>query len=240
MAVFEVVSNKKVAQDVFRMDLRGEVAPLRPGTFVEVSVPGCYLRRPFSVADASEGAFSLVYKVVGKGTAEMSVMGQGSELDILVGLGNGFDVERVSRTALLLGGGLGVAPLYYLAKMLKKKDIHTVLCAGFNTAADIFLRDEYEKICGEVRYATMDGSCGAKGYVTERLSDIEYDFVYACGPLPMLKVVRDVVGTPAQLSLEARMGCGFGVCMGCAIETTAGPKRVCKDGPVFEKEELLW
>lgn len=240
MAVFEVVSNKKVAQGVFRMDVCGAVGALRPGSFVEVAVPGCYLRRPFSVADASDGAFSLIYKVVGKGTAAMSAMGKGSALDILTGLGNGFDVGKVQKRALLIGGGLGVAPLYYLSKILKNKDIHTVLCAGFNTAADIFLRDEYEKNCDEVRYATIDGSCGARGFVTEQLADIECDCFYACGPVPMLKAVSGMVGAPGQLSLEARMGCGFGVCMGCTIETTAGPKRVCKEGPVFEKEELVW
>lgn len=236
----KVVENVAVANGVYRMNLVGGAPQLVPGSFVELSVPGFYLRRPFSVAASSEGQLMLIYKVVGKGTAAMKDFPVGMELDVIVGLGNGFDVARARRSALLIGGGLGVAPLYQLAISLKNRGIDSTLCAGFNSANDIFLKQEFADICTEVRYATMDGSCGKKGLVTEQLSDIEYDTFYSCGPLPMLKAVQAATHTPGQLSLEARMGCGYGVCMGCTIPTVSGPKRVCKEGPVFEKEELVW
>ena len=182
----------------------------------------------------------MIYKVIGRGTAAMMKFPLGKELDVIVGLGNGFDVSRAKHRALLIGGGLGVAPLYQLAISLKQRGIECILCAGFNGVGDIFLKDEFSAICSEVRYATMDGSYGLKGFVTEQLADIEYDTFYACGPLPMLKSVQGVTRNSGQLSLEARMGCGYGVCMGCSIQTVSGAKRVCKEGPVFEKEEVLW
>lgn len=236
----KVVGNVAVASEVYRMDLVGDVPQLVPGSFVELSVPGFYLRRPFSVCESSEGHLTLIYKVVGKGTTAMRDFPLGMEVDVIVGLGNGFDVARASHRALLIGGGLGVAPLYQLAIALKQRGIDTVLCAGFNGAEDVFLQEEFAALCSEVRYATMDGSYGAKGFVTEQLSGIEYDTFYSCGPLPMLKSVQGATRTGGQLSLEARMGCGYGVCMGCSIQTVSGPKRVCKEGPVFEKEEVLW
>lgn len=237
---FAIIQNKPVAHDVYRMDLAGNVDVLPAGGFVEIAVPGCYLRRPFSICESGNGRFSVVYKKVGHGTDLMTMLEEGDFLDILVNLGHGFDVAKTRQSALLIGGGLGVAPLFQLAKTLKGSGKRVVLCAGFNSVDDIFLKKEFENICDEVRWVTFDGSFGAKGLVTSQLSDIEYDYLYSCGPLPMLKAVAEHTRTSGQLSLEARMGCGFGICMGCTIATVNGPKRVCKEGPVFEKEELIW
>ena len=201
---------------------------------------GFKLRRPFSVSASDNGLLTLIYKVVGHGTDLMSRFPAGTEVEVIVGLGNGFRTDRTHDAALLIGGGLGVAPLYQLARVLRKQGVTCTVVAGFNRADDIFLEEEFKALGCEVRYVTMDGSHGRKGLVTEHLEGISYDYFYSCGPLPMLKAVQKVLATNGDLSLEARMGCGYGACMGCTIQTTHGPKRVCKEGPVFDKEEVIW
>lgn len=240
MPTFSVRENFPVAADVWRMTLVGATPALASGSFVEVALPNCYLRRPFSVCASEKNSFTIIYKVVGKGTEIMTHFAEGHDVDVITGLGNGFDESRVRRKALLVGGGLGVAPLYQLALNLRSRGVKCVFVGGFNSEKDIFLRNEFETICDEARYATMDGSFGHQGLVTELISDVDYDYFYSCGPLPMLKALSKVALTSGQLSLEARMGCGYGVCMGCSIETAQGPQRVCKEGPVFDKEVLLW
>ena len=240
MAQYKIIENRQIASDVYWMSLEGACPVLPAGTFVEIQVPDCYLRRPFSVAASDEGRFAVIYKVVGKGTDLMSRFPVGQQVEVLVNLGNGFDLNCLPKRALLAGGGLGVAPLYQLARVLKNSGVPMILAAGFNTGEDVFLQDEFATLCDEVHYATMDGSLGHQGFVTELFSSMDFDYYYACGPLPMLKAVHGSIVANGQLSLEARMGCGFGICMGCTIETVAGPKRVCKEGPVFRKEELPW
>ena len=240
MPILRVASNKPIAADVWRMELEGDVPQLAAGSFVELTVPGYYLRRPFSVCASSPGKLTLVYKVVGKGTTQMAQWTPDMQTDVLTGLGNGFDCSAPGKRFLLIGGGLGVAPLYQLARTLHDRGGTTILAAGFQSEKDIFLKEEFSTICESVYYATADGSCGQKGLVTELLADLSYDYFYACGPIPMLRAVQAAASTNGQLSLEARMGCGFGICMGCSIQTTNGPKRVCKEGPVFGKEELIW
>lgn len=235
-----VTRNQRLAEQIFVMELSGDVGTLPPGSFVELAIPGLYLRRPFSVSRSENGSVTIIYKLVGKGTETMSHFPVGHPVDVLCGLGNGFDVTKARKKALLIGGGVGTAPLYQLSILLKEQKIETVACLGFNTLSEIFLQKELEENCKEVRVTTLDGTYGEKGFVTTQLTDIEYDYFYACGPLPMLKAVCELLPTQGQLSLEARMGCGYGVCMGCTIPTQLGPKRVCKEGPVFEKEELIW
>lgn len=240
IATLKVTQNQRIASDVYRMVLAGDVPELAAGSFVELTVPGCYLRRPFSVSASDKGTLTLIYKVVGRGTDLMSRFPVGTEVETIAGLGQGFHVERSSHAALLVGGGLGVAPLYQLARVLRKQGVACSVVAGFNRADDCFLEDEFTALGCEVRYVTMDGSHGCKGLVTEHLEGLSYDYFYSCGPLPMLKAVQKVLATNGDLSLEARMGCGYGACMGCTIQTVNGPKRVCKEGPVFEKEEVIW
>ena len=240
MPLFSVTENQPVASAVWRMVLQGDVPALRAGSFVEVAVPGCYLRRPFSVSTASVGTFSIIYKIVGKGTDLMTHFAPGQSVDVLVGLGNGFDAARAHGRALIVGGGLGVAPLCQLAKDLHALRVPTTFVGGFNTAADIFCEEEFRILCDESLVYTLDGSAGRKGLVTACFDELDFDYFFACGPLPMLKAVAAATPKPGQLSLEARMGCGYGVCMGCSIETNSGPMRVCKEGPVFEKEVLPW
>lgn len=237
---FTTVSNNKIADSVFMAELAGDTSDIRrPGTFVEIAIDGLYLRRPISVCDVEAGKLTLIYKVVGKGTAKMAEAVPGDTFKILTGLGNGYDVEKAGAKPLIIGGGVGVPPLYLLAKELIKKGAKPVAVLGFNSASDVFFEEEFKKLGCETRVTTVDGSYGSKGFVTDALPD-DYTYFYTCGPLPMLKAVYNKTKTGGQFSLEERMGCGFGACMGCSIMTAGGPKRVCKDGPVFEKEELLW
>lgn len=240
MPRFRITENSLAAARTYRMTLQGDVMELPAGSFVEVAVPDCYLRRPISVCASRPGEFTLLYKVVGKGTATMAQLTPGQEVDVITGLGNGFDLSVVQARALLLGGGIGTAPLYQLAVQLKERGIATTLIAGFGTREEIFWEEEFTQICDKALFATLDGSSGHKGLVTEFIAGEQYDHFFACGPMPMLKAVSEQVACEGQLSLEARMGCGFGICMGCSIETHSGPKRVCKEGPVFRKEELIW
>lgn len=251
---FTVDSNEKLAPLVYRMRLRGDTRGIaRTGQFVQVAVEGQYLRRPISVCDwrpGERGTLDLVYKVVGHGTEKMSRMVEGMSTDVLTGLGNGYDIddldeERVSQFPLLVGGGVGTPPLYALCKKLLAGGKTPVVVLGFNSADEVFLKREFEELGVRVILCTVDGSAGEKGFVTEgmRMLRGRYDYVYTCGPEPMLKAVHTVCeqdGVGGQFSFEERMACGFGVCMGCTCKTRYGAKRICKDGPVLRKEEIVW
>ncbi|MBQ6540669.1 MAG: dihydroorotate dehydrogenase electron transfer subunit [Oscillospiraceae bacterium] len=237
---FGIVKNTALTRDVFEMVLTGDSGEItRPGQFVNISLPELYLRRPISVCDWTENTLTLVYKVVGKGTDLMSRMEPGEKLGILTGLGNGYKWEDTEKP-LLIGGGVGVPPLYGLAKRLTDagKDVTVIL--GFNTAGEVFYKDEFEKLGAGVIVTTVDGSMGIKGFAAAPMADIEYDHYFCCGPMPMLKAVWSAAKSPGQLSFEERMGCGFGACMGCTVKTKNGNKRICKDGPVLDSEEILW
>ncbi len=238
---FTIQLNKKIAADTFRLELNGDTsAILRPGQFVDIQLPGFYLRRPLSVCDREEGKLTLIYKVVGQGTDFLSGLTSG-KLDLLVGLGNGYDTKKSGAKPLLAGGGAGVPPLYLLAKELIKEGKEITAVLGFNRADEVFLLEEFRALGVRMLLATVDGSAGIKGFVTDAMQEAgEYTYFYACGPEPMLKAVSETAPTGGQLSFEARMGCGFGACMGCSCETKYGAKRICKDGPVLEKEEVLW
>lgn len=234
---FMIEQNEPIARDIHRMRLRGDArAFTRPGQFAEFAVPGCFLRRPLSVCDWGEDWFEVIYKVVGGGTDALRGMRAGEALDILTGLGNGYVLR--GEAPLLAGGGVGVPPLYGLCKRLKAENITVLL--GFGGKDDAFYADEFRALGADVRVSTVDGSAGRKGFVTDLLDDIHYDTIYACGPEPMLRALSERTACGGQYSLEARMACGFGACMGCTIRTPQGAKRVCKDGPVFEKEALPW
>ena len=241
--VFEIVTNKPLTESVYEMTLKGDTTAItHPGQFVELSLEGYFLRRPISVCNYDEGTLTLIYKVVGKGTAQMATLAAGTKIDTLTGLGNGFDTSVDHSHALLVGGGVGVPPLYRLARNLIAEGKKVTVVLGFNTAAEIFYREQFEALGVEVIVATADGSVGVKGFVTDAIaqSGVAADYFFSCGPLPMLRALTNALTIPGQISLEERMGCGFGICMGCSIQTTSGAKRVCKEGPVFRKEEILW
>lgn len=241
--ILEVASNRPLTPLVYEMQLTGDTSAVtRPGGFVEISLDGLFLRRPISVCDFDEGRLTLVYKIVGKGTEQMAGLQVGTKIDVLTGLGNGFDTTLCHSHALLVGGGVGVPPLYRLTRNLIAEGKQVSVVLGFNTQAEIFYADEFRKVGAEVIVATADGSQGIKGFVTDaiRQTDIDFDYFYACGPLPMLKALSEATDKPGELSLEERMGCGFGICMGCSIQTALGAKRVCKEGPVFKKEDVIW
>ena len=241
--VFEIVTNRPLTESVYEMTLKGDTTAItHPGQFVELSLEGYFLRRPISVCNYDEGTLTLIYKVVGKGTAQMATLAAGTKIDTLTGLGNGFDTSVDHSHALLVGGGVGVPPLYRLARNLIAEGKKVTVVLGFNTASEIFYREQFEALGVEVIIATADGSVGVKGFVTDAIaqSGCNADYFFSCGPLPMLRALTNALSIPGQISLEERMGCGFGICMGCSIQTTAGAKRVCKEGPVFRKEEILW
>ena len=241
--VLTIAKNAPLTPLIYEMQLVGDVSGVeRAGQFVEIALEGLYLRRPISVCNFEEGRLTIIYKVVGKGTDLMSQMAEGTELDVLTGLGNGFDIDHECQRPLLVGGGVGVPPLYRLTRDLVAKGREVTVILGFNTESEIFYKEEFESLGAKVIVATADGSVGVKGFVTDaiRESGVEYDYFYSCGPLPMLKALCEATTTSGEVSLEERMGCGFGVCMGCSIQTASGAKRVCKDGPVFKKEEVLW
>ncbi len=235
-----VTENSLLARDVYRLHLSGDASGIKnPGQFVNLQLEGFFLRRPISVFDWTEDSLTLIYKTVGQGTAHMSRLSPGTELDVLTGLGNGYDTGLSGEKPLLLGGGVGIPPLYALAKKLKEEGKQVRAVLGFRTAADAFGLTDFEALGCETAVTTEDGSLGRRGFVTDALPDA-YSFFYACGPLPMLRAVWRTCKTSGQLSLEERMGCGFGACMGCSIQTMSGPKRICREGPVFRKEELPW
>ncbi|MGP1589257.1 MAG: dihydroorotate dehydrogenase electron transfer subunit [Oribacterium sp.] len=235
---YKIISNREIARDVFRMELDGDTEAIRtPGQFVELRLPGHYLRRPISVCDWSKDRLLLIYKVVGQGTEDMSYLEGGSYLSALTGLGNGYDSSAVPDRPVLAGGGVGVPPLYALCKRLVQENKHPYVALGFNSREDVFYEGEFRALGVPVNVTTVDGSYGHRGFVTDILGS--HDYALCCGPLPMLRAVSARV-KGGQFSFEARMGCGFGACMGCSMETRNGAKRVCKEGPVFDREEILW
>ena len=239
-SLFEIVKNEKLTENVFKMTLSGDTSEIKtPGQFVNIKLEGLFLRRPISVHDCYDGTLVIIYKTVGKGTNLMSHMNSGA-LDLLTGLGNGYDTSISGKRPLLIGGGVGVPPLYLLAKKLvsEGKDVSVIL--GFNTSDEVFCEDEFKALSNDVRVTTVDGSYGTKGFVTDAFDGIDYTYFYTCGPEPMLKAVYKATETSGQFSFEERMGCGFGACMGCSCKTVTGYKRICKDGPVLKKEEILW
>ena len=238
--LFEIKENIRLTDSVMKMQLCGDTSAITaPGQFVNISLDGKYLRRPISVCDCEGDILTIVYKVVGKGTEQMQKMSRGS-LDILTGLGNGYDLSKSGDNPLLIGGGVGVPPMYMLAKKLIEQGKKVSVILGFNTKDEIFYEQEFKKLGAEVTVATADGSYGVKGFVTDAMAGMDYSYFYTCGPEPMLKVIYKVAKTSGQFSFEERMGCGFGACMGCSCKTVTGYKRICKDGPVLEKEEILW
>ncbi len=241
-SIFEITENLQLTENIFRMKLKGDVSAVTaPGQFVDIRIEDYYLRRPISVCDVENGEIIIIYKTVGHGTDAMSHMTAGEKLDVLTGLGNGYDLNRSGEHPLLIGGGVGVPPLYMLAKKLKEQHKEVSVILGFNTAKEVFYETEFKAIGCDVKVTTADGSYGNKGFVTNAFPLVEdYTFTYACGPMPMLKAVYNTAVTDGQYSFEERMGCGFGACMGCSTKTKNGYKRVCKDGPVFDKEEILW
>ena len=238
--IFTLTDNTAVAENTFRLRLAGDTSAVRtPGQFVNIRVEGGFLRRPISVSDRDENGLTLICRAVGRGTRWLCAQRPGTELDLLAGLGNGFDLSTAGAAPLLLGGGVGAAPLYWLARELCAHGAAVSVAMGFRTDAEVFYEEAFRALGCRVAVATEDGSRGAKGFVTDILPE-NFSDVFACGPSPMLHAVYRAVQTPAQFSLEERMGCGFGACMGCTCETTGGAKRVCRDGPVFRKEDLAW
>lgn len=237
---FTVKSNVQLTRDVYRISLIGDTSEITaPGTFVNIRLDGLFLRRPLSVYDVEGDILTLIYKCVGTGTEMLSRKIPGDKLDVLTGLGNGYDVSAAGTNPVLVGGGVGVPPLYYLAKCLLKNNIKPSVIIGFNKTEEIFALDEFKKLGIDVTVTTVDGSTGVRGFVTDALPE-NYSYVYTCGPEPMLKAVYSKINTDGQFSFEERMGCGFGACMGCSCKTVTGFKRICKDGPVLKKGEIIW
>ena len=239
-SIFEILSNEALTDSVYKMVLGGDTSAITaPGQFVNIQLTGKFLRRPISVCDCADGKLTIIYKVVGKGTEQLSRMTHG-RLDILTGLGNGYDLTTAGDCPVLVGGGVGVPPMYLLAKQLLAMGKKVSVILGFNTASEIFYEDAFRALGCDVTVTTVDGSQGVKGFVTDALAGMDYSYFYACGPEPMLKALHRASRTSGQMSFEERMGCGFGACMGCSCKTLTGYKRICKDGPVMRKEEILW
>ena len=240
-SLFTIESNVPLTASVYRMELTGDTAGITaPGQFVNIALTGKFLRRPISVCDWAPGRLSLIYTVVGSGTEQLSRMETGEKLDLLTGLGNGYDLAPAGDAPVLVGGGVGVPPLYGLAKALLARGVRPAVILGFNTAEEIFLKPAFEALGCPVTVTTADGSAGVRGFVTDALKTVDYSYFYACGPEPMLKALWRTSRTSGQMSFESRMGCGFGACMGCSCKTLTGYKRICKDGPVMRKEEIAW
>ncbi len=238
--IYKILYNFELAPKVFRMVLEGDTSALiAPGQFVNIKLEGNFLRRPISVCDYDDKTITLIYKVVGEGTEQMSKMQAGEELDLLVGLGNGFNPEKAGEKPLLIGGGVGIPPLYNLCKELIKMGSKPTVILGFNTKSEVFYEDAFKVLGAEVIVTTVDGTHGVKGFVTNAM-DRDYTYFFTCGPMPMFKAIESVAKTSGQYSFEERMGCGFGACMGCSCKTKYGNKRICKDGPVLYREEIIW
>ena len=238
--IFKISENKKLVENVYKMVLVGDTSDITAcGQFINIQLDGLYLRRPISVCDCDETAVTIIYKVVGKGTEQMSKLIVGDTLDVLTGLGNGYDLSLSGDNPVLLGGGVGVPPLYMLAKKLVAQGKKVSVILGFNTQSEVFYEQEFKDLGCDVTVTTVDGSYGVKGFVTNAYPN-DYTYFYTCGPEPMLKAIYKTSKTSGQMSFEERMGCGFGACMGCSCKTIAGYKRICKDGPVMQKEEILW
>ena len=240
-AILTITENLPLTASVMRMRLSGDLSGVkRPGQFVNIKIDGLYLRRPISVCDMQDGILTLVYKVVGKGTEKMRNMKVGERLDVLTDLGNGYDLSLAGDAPLLVGGGVGVPPLYWAARELRNEGKRVSVVLGFNTKDEIFYENEFRALGCDVYVATVDGSYGTRGYVTDVMKEIDYSYFYSCGPEPMLKALYRASVTDGELSFEERMGCGFGACMGCSCKTITGYKRICKEGPVMKKGEILW
>lgn len=238
--LLKVVSNEKLTENVYKMVLSGDISDIKKsGQFVNILINGLYLRRPISVCDYEENLLTIIYKVVGKGTTKLSLANLGDVFDVLVGLGNGYDLSKSGEKPLLIGGGVGVPPMYNLAKKLIEQGKVVTVILGFNTKSEVFYENEFKNLGAKVFVTTVDGSYGIKGFVTDAIKD-EYSYFYTCGPEPMLKAVYNKTTTSGQFSFEERMGCGFGACMGCSCKTLYGNKRICRDGPVLLKEEIIW
>lgn len=236
---FEIKANEQIAKNVYRMQLCGDTTGILPGQFVNIRVEGQFLRRPISVCNINNGVLTIIYKVVGVGTEAMSHLPIGTQLDVLTVLGNGYDLSKAGDRPLLVGGGVGVPPMYMLARQLREAGKAVRVILGFNTKDEVFYEEEFRALGCDITVTTVDGSHGVKGFVTNAL-DGQQSYYYTCGPLPMIKALLQAAGTHGEVSMEERMGCGFGACMGCTIQTTQGPKRVCKEGPVFPAEELIF
>ena len=236
--IYEIVSNRPIALDTYEMVLAGDMGFVEnPGQFVNIQLEGLYLRRPISICDWDDRTMTLIYKVVGRGTRQMAAMAPGHKLDLLTGLGNGFSMEEAGEHSLVIGGGVGVPPLYGLCERLVQQGKRVSAVLGFGKQEQVFYQKEFEELGCPVYLATEDGSMGTKGFVTDVMAQLDYDYYFACGPMPMLRAVH-AMGRRGQLSFEERMGCGFGACMGCSCETLVGTKRICVDGPVMRSEEV--
>ena len=239
--IYTVKENRALTDSVFLMKLEGDTSSITaPGQFINISLDGFYLRRPISICDYDDKEITIIYKTVGEGTLAMSRLAAGAELDVLCGLGNGFNVAKCGEKPVLIGGGVGVPPLYNLCKKLISLGKNVTVILGFNTESEIFYKDEFSALGADVIVTTVDGSCGVKGFVTDALINIDYDYFYTCGPMPMFRAIEKTASAGGQYSFEERMGCGFGACMGCSCKTKYGNKRICKDGPVLDREEIVW
>lgn len=238
---YEIKSNKKLTESIFEMVLVGDTSSITaPGQFINIKLDGFFLRRPISICDYNNETITIIYKVVGEGTEVMSKMKSGEKLDVLCGLGNGFDTSKSMDKPVLIGGGVGVPPMYNLCKKLISEGKNVTVILGFNKKEEIFYENEFKKLGADVKVTTVDGSYGIKGFVTDALKDTDYSYFYTCGPMPMFKAIESAATTSGQYSFEERMGCGFGACMGCSCKTKYGNKRICKEGPVLTREEIIW
>ncbi len=240
-SLYSIVGNERIAKDVYKMILRGDTSSVKaPGQFINISLEGFFLRRPISICDYDDSTITVIYKVVGQGTDQLTRCLPGMSLDVISGLGNGYDTSKSGDKPLLIGGGVGVPPLYNLCKTLISQGKNPSVILGFNTADEVFYEEEFKALGADVFVTTVDGSHGIKGFVTDAFGKVDYTYFYTCGPMPMFRAVNAAAKTSGQFSFEERMGCGFGACMGCTHKTKNGYKRICKDGPVLEKEEIIW
>ena len=239
--IYTVEENIPIAREVYKMTLLGDTSPItRPGQFVNLRLDGFYLRRPISVCDCEDGRLTIIYKVVGQGTKSLSLIAPGTAVDTLSGLGNGYSLEKRGESPLLVGGGVGVPPLYLLAKRLIEKGCRVSCVLGFNSAEDVFYEEEFSRLGAGVTVMTADGSYGSHGFVTDAIPGLSYSFFYSCGPEAMFRAMHGVMRTSGQYSFEERMGCGFGACMGCSCKTVTGFKRICREGPVMDSSDIIW
>ena len=238
--IFEIKNNKPLNAQIMEMTLAGDNQGVKAGQFINIKIDGFYLRRPISVCEIVDGGLKIIYKIVGKGTEVLSRMKTGEKLDVLIGLGNGYDLTLSGDKPLLIGGGVGVPPMYELCKQLIAQGKQVTVILGFNAKSEVFYEKEFENLGAKVIVTTADGSYGIKGFVTDAMKGLDYSYFYTCGPEPMLKAVYKQSTTDGEMSFEERMGCGFGACMGCSCKTLTGNKRICKEGPVLKKGEILW
>lgn len=238
--IFKITENKPLNPLIMKMTLKGDNSGVKAGQFINVKIDGFYLRRPISVCEIIDGGIVIIYKIVGKGTEVLSKLKEGESLDVLTRLGNGYDLSASGDMPLLIGGGVGVPPMYQLAKELIALGKKVTVILGFNTKSELFYEEEFKALGASVIVTTVDGSYGVKGFVTDAMKDLNYSYFYTCGPEPMLKAVHKSSTSDGEMSFEERMGCGFGACMGCSCKTLTGNKRICKEGPVLKKGEILW